>query len=179
MKKKNFLIIFCFVILIFFFVYPFILIDTGKSLIKFGYTGDVSEFENYPCYGENYFYYEDKDISIHNFDFKKFLFFNMIVMEYQDGNVCETEYLLEESYINNFLENADIQLNENNIDLGKLIKGKTAIVGNKRYFGDDYNNSIDYVLDGKYETLYVFYVDDLLVIQVGFSDEGPKFIAYK
>ena len=39
--------------------------------------------------------------------------------------------------------------------------------------------SIDYVLDGKYETLYVFYVDDLLVIQVGFSDEGPKFIAYK
>ena len=56
---------------------------------------------------------------------------------------------------------------------------KTAIVGNKRYFGDDYNNSIDYVLDGKYETLYVFYVDDLLVIQVGFSDEGPKFIAYK
>ena len=34
-------------------------------------------------------------------------------------------------------------------------------------------------INGKYETMYTFYVDDLLVIQVGLRDEGAKFIAYK
>jgi hypothetical protein len=36
-----------------------------------------------------------------------------------------------------------------------------------------------YKLDDKYEELYVFYLDDLLVIQVGNTDEGPKYIAYE
>ena len=38
----------------------------------------------------------------------------------------------------------------NNIDLSKLIEGKKAIVSNKKYFGNDYKNSIYYKLDGKY-----------------------------
>ena len=33
--------------------------------------------------------------------------------------------------------------------------------------------------DGRYEELFVFYLDDLLIIQVGNSDEGPKYIAYE
>jgi len=45
--------------------------------------------------------------------------------------------------------------------------------------GNEYDKAIYYVLDGKSEVMYVFYVDDLLIIQVGYSDEGPKFIAYK
>ena len=69
--------------------------------------------------------------------------------------------------------------NNKNIDLGKLIKNKKAIVANKRYFDNPYDTQIDYILDGRHETMYVFYVEDLLVIQVGLSDEGPKFIAYK
>ena len=44
---------------------------------------------------------------------------------------------------------------------------------------DDYENMIEYTLNGENQILYVFYVDDLVVIQVGLSDEGPKFIAYK
>ena len=38
---------------------------------------------------------------------------------------------------------------------------------------------ITYTLNNRHETMYVFYQYDLLVIQVGLSDEGPKYIAYK
>lgn len=167
------------IMIILLIIYPLIEFDIGGKIIKFSYSDDISTLETYTCYTESYVYNEDRNISIYNFDFHKVLFFYIITFEYKKGNVCDREYLLEEQYINNFLKNADIKYNQNNIDLSKLIKGKTAIVSNKRYFGNNYENSIDYILDGKYETLYVFYENDLLVIQVGLSDEGPKFIAYK
>ena len=176
--KKIFICI-SLILFLFLLIYPFIEIDTGKKIIVFGYNEDVSKYEDVSCYDESYFYVEDKDISINNFTFSKFLFFHWIILDYEKGNVCETEYLLEEEYINNFLENAVILENENNIDLGKLIEGKKAIVSNKKYFGNDYKKSIYYKLDGKEEVMYIFYVDDLLVIQVGNTDEGCKFIAYR
>ena len=86
---------------------------------------------------------------------------------------------MEESYINDFINNAKIEHNEYNIDIAKLIEGKEAIVGNIKYLGNEYGKAIYYVLNGKHEVLYIFYVDNLLVIQVGYSDEGPKYIAYK
>ena len=64
-------------------------------------------------------------------------------------------------------------------DLSKLIEGKKAIVSNKKYFDNDYKSSIYYKLDGVEQVMYIFYVDDLLVIQVGNTDEGCKFIAYR
>ena len=36
-----------------------------------------------------------------------------------------------------------------------------------------------YKLDGRSEELYIFYLDDLLIIQVGNPDDGLKFIAYE
>ena len=158
--KKIFIFIILFFML-FFLVYPFIEIDTGKKIIIFNYNGDVSKYEDVSCYDESYFYVEDKDISINNFTFSKFLFFHWIILDYEEGNICETEYLLEEEYINNFLENAVILENENNIDLSKLIEGKKAIVSNRKYFDNDYKNSIYYILDGKEQLMYIFYVDDL------------------
>lgn len=180
--RKDILKTVCYVligIIVLLIIYPFTELDTGKKIIKFSYSDDISDFEDNSCYTESYFYNKKRDISIYEFDVKKVLFFYVIILEYKKGNVCETEYILEEEYINNFLDNAVIKSNDNNIDLAKLIDGKTAIVGNTRYLGNDYLISIDYILDGKYETLYVFYVEDLLVIQVGLSDEGPKYIAYK
>lgn len=179
MERRYIYFIILFVLVVFLVIFPFILIDTGDRLIKFSYDGDVSQFEDVSCYDESYFYVEERDVSISSFDFKKFLFFHVTVMEYEIGNVCDTEYLLEESYIDKFLNNAVIMSNEKNISLDKLISGKSAIVGNTRYFGNDYENMIEYILDGEYEIMYVFYDKGLLVIQVGLSDEGPKFIAYK
>ena len=60
-----------------------------------------------------------------------------------------------------------------------IVESPTKASTIKRYLGNDYSLNIGYILNGKHEDLYVFYVGDLLVIQVGLSDEGPKFIAYE
>ena len=91
----------------------------------------------------------------------------------------ETQFLLEEAFIEHWLKNAEIKENELCLDISEIIKGKTAVVSNKRYLGNEYDKSITYVLDGKWETLYVFESEGLTVIQVGSTDESPKFIAYK
>ena len=176
--KKIFICI-SLILFLFLLIYPFIEIDTGKKIIVFGYNDDVSKYEDVSCYDESYFYFEDKDISIYEFNYYRFIFFHMIKLNYKKGNICASEYLLEEDYINDFLDRAVINENVNNIDVSNLIEGKSAIVSNKKYFGNDYSNGIWYQLDGKEEVMYIFYVDDLLVIQVGLSDEGPKYIAYK
>ena len=160
-------------------IYPYIEIDLGNKLYVCNYTGDFSEFDKNHSYNEVYCYNEERDISLKGFDVNNFMFFYVISMEYVKGDIRETEFMLEESYITYFLENAKIENNENNIDLQKLVDGKEAVVSNTRYTGNDYENGIYYELDGNYEELYVFYVDDLLVIQVGSPDELPKFIAYK
>ena len=164
---------------LFLIIYPTVEIQTEDKLIAFRYSDDISEFETELSLDENYAYYVKRDISICEYDFKKFWFFHVITMEYKEGNYCDTQFVLEEAYIKDFLERAEIEENVNNLDIAKLIEGKTAVVGNTRYSGNDYENAIYYVLDGKYEELYVFYVDDLLVIQVGSPDESPKYIAYK
>lgn len=181
MKKKILItvIVIIAIVGVFLLIYPTIEIQTEDKLIAFRYSEDTTEFESEISYNESYVYYEDRDISIKGFDFKNFLFFHVITMEYIEGNYCDTQFVLEESYIEDFLERAEIEYNDSNLDIAKLIEGKEPIVGNTRYLGNDYEKAIYYVLDGKHEELYVFYVDDLLVIQVGSPDESPKFIAYK
>lgn len=181
MKKKVLVIVSVIVLMIIItlLVLPKIVIYGENKVTFISYNDDFSRFDQNHCYDESYAYYEDLDISIYNFDVEKKLFLYFITLEYEEGNVCETEYLLEESYIQNYIENAIIEENEQNIDIAALIEGKEAIVGNTRYSGNEYRDAIYYILDGKYEEMYIFYVDDLLVIQVGNSDEGPKFIAYK
>lgn len=159
--------------------FPFIEINTGKKLVRLSYTGDFSEYDVNHSYNELYCYNQKHDVSIKSFDVKNFLCFYAIEMEYVKGDFRKTQFVLNESYIQNFLQNAAILENENNIDLSELIKGKTAIVGNTRYTGNDYENAIYYELDGRDGEMYIFNFDDLLVIQVGSSDELPKFIAYK
>lgn len=181
MKKKILIIgiILLVVLSVLLLIYPTIEFKNNGKLILFRYNDMITEFDDYTCYDDSYSYNEKRNISIHEIDINKYFIFYVITLEYTEGNICSTEYLLEETYIDNFIKNAKIKYNENNIDIAKLIEGKTAIIGNKRYLGNDYLRSIDYILDGVHNTLYVFYIDDLLVIQVGLSDEGPKFIAYK
>lgn len=176
---KKYLIISVILLAIGLMIYPTIEIDTGHRILKCSYSDDFSEFEQNQSYNEVYCYNEKYDASIYTFDVNKFLFFYVISMEYVDGDVRETEFILEEEYITYFLKDAEIVYNDNHIDIAELIEGKTAVVGNTRYLGNDYENSITYILDDKYEILYVFWVDDLLVIQVGSPDERPRFIAYQ
>ena len=179
MKSKMVILIFVVISVVAMIIYPNILIDTGEKLIACRYSDDISEFDQNQTYNENYSYYEEKDVSISNYDIKNFLCFYIIEMEYVKGDMREEEFVLQEEYITRFLTEAKIVENESNIDLAKLIDGKTPIVGNTRYTGNDYEQAIYYVLDEREEELYVFYVDDLLVIQVGSPDESPKYIAYR
>ncbi|MBE6686465.1 MAG: hypothetical protein E7591_04445 [Ruminococcaceae bacterium] len=181
MKKKLIVIfgIILILITVFLIAYPHIEIKTGEKLIICNYNGDFSKYDKNHSYNELFCYDEKYDISINSFDVKKFLFFYTVHMEYIEGDFRETQFTLPESYIENFLKNAEIEDNENNIDLAELIKGKTAVVGNTRYLGNEYDNGIFYKLDGRYEEMWIFYDEDLLIIQVGSPDELPKFIAYK
>lgn len=163
----------------FLIVYPHIVIDTGEKLIVCNYSGDFSQYDKNHSYNEIYCYNEEYDVSIRSFEVKRFLFFHTIHMEYVKGDFRERQFVLSESYVEHFLAEAEIVENENGIDLAELTEGRRAVVGNKRYTGNDYTNGIFYRLDGKYEEMYVFYVDELLVIQVGSPDELPRFIAYE
>ena len=181
MKRKIIIssAVFILILTAFLTVFPFIEIDTGKRLIRCNYNGDFSEYDKNHSYNELYCYNEEYDVSIKNFEVKNFLFFHTVSMEYIKGDFRKTQFVLPQSYIENFINNAQIIENEKNIQLSTLIEGKTAIEGNKRYTGNDYDNALFYKLDGKYEEMYIFYSDDLLVIQVGSPDELPKYIAYK
>lgn len=176
---KKIIIISSITVILFLLFLPIIKIDKNNKLMFISYSDDISKYEDYTCYHESVSYLEKKDISIKKFNIRKFLIFYLFTLEYEKGNLCDTEYLLEESYITKFINEAEITYNSNNIDIKELIKGKTAIVSNTRYLGNDYETSISYKLDGKYEIMYIFYVDDLLIIQVGSPDESTKFIAYK
>lgn len=162
-----------------FVVYPRIEFRKDGKLYVCSLSDDFSEFEENASYNELFFYNEERDISIKTFDVKSFLFFHLFTFEYEEGDLRETQFILEKDFIDYWIKNAKIEENTNNIDIAQIISGKEAIVSNTRYSGNDYENSIFYTLDGKEETLYVFECDGLTVIQVGSPDESPKYIAYK
>lgn len=167
-------------------VYPHIEFYSDNHLYMMSYSKnweeseDVDQIEQEFCYDESYAYNRQRDITIVDWEYENFWIFRWFKINYQRGNICSTEYLLEESYIKDFLERAIIEENEDNVNLGKLIAGKKVIVGNKRYPYDENRKYIGYKLDGKYMDMFVWENEEgLLIIQVGLGDEGPKYIAYK
>ena len=189
MKRKNYLFIIIFITLItllFISLYPSIEFYNDGYLYMMSYgkewdnSEDFKELEEKTCYDESYSYNKKRDISISSWDYNSFLFFKWFKVEYQKGNICATEFILEESYIKNFLENAKINKESDKVDIETLIKGKEAIISNKRYPWNENHMWISYVLDGKYEEMFIYTNDEgLIIIQVGLSDEGAKYIAYK
>lgn len=187
--KNNFLIVLgvvLIIILALIIIYPSIEFYIGDNLYLMTYgkdwdkSEDLDELEQELCYDESYSYNVKRDISISGWEYEGFLFFKWFKVKYKEGNVCATEYLLEESYIKKFLEKAKIESNEENVDLAKLIENKTAVVGNTRYNWDETAKYIGYTLDGKYMDMYIWINEEgFVIVQVGLSDEGPKYIAYK
>lgn len=167
-------------------IYPKIEFYKDGYLYMMGYSSpfdkseDFEELEQEMCYDESYSYNKKRNISINGWDYKGFLFFKWFKIKYVEGNVCETEFVLEESYIEHFLKNAIIDEESDIVDLANLIKNKEAIIANKRYPWNDNYKWIGYTLDDEYKDMFISYNEEgLLIIQVGLGDEGPKFIAYK
>ncbi len=180
-KLKKFFIAICVLlalIIAVLIVYPHIEFRKNNKLYVCSFSDDFSEFEENASYNELYFYNEQRDISIKTFDVKNFFCFYLFTFEYEEGDMRETQFILEEKFIDYWLKNAEITENPDNIDIGKLIEGKKAIVGNTRYYTDEEKSCIFYELDGEYGELYVFQSEGLTVIQVGSPDESPKYIAY-
>ena len=70
--------------------------------------------------------------------------------------------------------------NNDNVDLRELIKGKKQVESNKRYPWSDEASSIYYELYGEENEMHIYTNEEgLLIIQVGNSDEGPKYLVYK
>ena len=188
MKKKWIMplgIIVAFVVIVI-CIYPSIEFYKGGYLymMSYGkdweYSEDFDEVEQELCISERHSYNKKRDITITSWEYNKFFVFKWFKIKYEKGNLCATEYQLEESYIKHFIEEAKIDENKDDVDLAKLIKGKRAIVSNKRYPWNEERKYIGYTLDGKYQDMYIGEDEDgLLIIQVGHSDEGPRYIAYK
>ena len=185
MKRK---ILFILVIIIFAIIvtYPNIEFYINNTLYMMSYSKnwedseDLKELEQEICYDESYSYNKRRNISIIKWEYKGFLFLQWFKIKYKKGNICETEYLLEESYIKHFLESAEVKYNDDNVDVANLIKNKTVITSNKRYPSYDNSKYIGYILDGKYMDMFITETEEgLIIIQVGLGDEGPKFIAYQ
>lgn len=182
MKKKwIFLFMFVIIMAMLFLIYPHIEFQKNGHLIACRYSDDISEFEDEVSLDECYTYDADRDITITGFDFHKILCFYVLILDYEEGNLIETQYILEEDYIRDFLKNAVIEENPNQVDLAALIEGKTAVVSNTRYVpqDDDTYAAIFYTLHEEYQVMFVYESNGLLVIQVGYPDEGPKYIAYQ
>ena len=178
MNKKT-LIIIIFIILITLIIYPNIEFYKDNKLYILTYKEDMAEFENNMCFNESYSYNKDRDISIYKWNSKNILFFRWFELEFKKGNICDTEYYLDDQYINKIINESEIIENINNINLKELIKDRIAILDNKKYSTDEEKIFISYKLDNKEEELYLFYIDDLLIIQIGNVDEGAKYIAYE
>ena len=174
------------IIVVFIVIYPSIefnkdgylyLMSYGKD---FEYSEDFKELDQEMCYDESYSYNKKRNISISSWDYDGFLFFKWFKVKYKKGNVCKTEFILDESYIKNFIENAEIKKGSDSVDLEELIKGREAIISNTRYPWNDEYKYISYILNGKEQEMFIFINEEgLIIIQVGLSDEGPKYIAYK
>lgn len=191
MKKKVFVIIAIAAVLIAagLLIYPHITIQQENQLIACRYSDDLSEFESQVSADERYTYYADKDVTWTGFDFQKYGPFYVLTFDIQPGNLIEGMYLLEETYISSFLDRAVIDVVEKDYkeveltkdDIAAMLDGKTAIVSNQRYTCPDYDAAyrIYYQLDDTENIMYIFEADGLLAIQVGYPDEGPKYIAYE
>lgn len=172
-----------------FLIYPNITLQSEDQIIAFRYSDDTSQFETEVSADENYVYWEDRDVTWSSFDVKKFGPFHVIYLETEPGNTISSKYALEPSYIDTFLSGADIDVVEKDYkeidfgvdDMAAMIAGKTAVEGGGRYTCPDYDAAyrIYYTLDGAENIMYIYEADGLLVVQVGYPDEEPKFIAYE
>ncbi|MDD5888346.1 MAG: hypothetical protein PUC82_02535 [bacterium] len=181
MQKKRIFIIIGIILLticLALIIYPHIEYQKNGKLYVYSYSEDYTSWEENSCYDDGVSYNKKRNITIKNIELKEFLFFKLFIMDYEDGNLCEKEYYLSENYIKKVIKNAHIIENEHNINLDELIKNKIALELNRRYSLPDNYDVITYKISSKIENMFIYNIENLLVIQIGFSDENPKYIAY-
>lgn len=185
-KNKFFKVFITLFIIVVILAFSLLFIDkikiTSGNEIRFISLDDSIDWidkDSITCYDESYTYMKDKDISIDSINIKKVWFLWYHRYTFKEGNVCEYEFFIDEKDFLYMITKGEVIENEDKVDLTKMIKGKTAITGNTKYTWVDDYKYIMLKVDGKEIEIYVTERDGLLVIQIGNTDEGPKYIAYK
>lgn len=140
---------------------------------------DWLDKDSITCYDESYTYMKDRDITVDSINIKKVWFLWYHRYTFREGNVCEYEFFIDEKDFLYMITKGEVIENEDKVDLIKMIKGKEAITGNKRYSLEENRKFIMLKIDDEEKEIYVDEVDGLVIIQIGNTDEGPKYIAYK
>ena len=85
MKKKILIITITIIIVIlsFLIIYPNIEFRKDNKLYYFTYSDNSDEWDMNLCYDESYSYNEKRDISIKGWEYKKFLFFKLFILDYK------------------------------------------------------------------------------------------------
>lgn len=140
---------------------------------------DWLDKDSITCYDESYTYMKDRDITVDSINIKKVWFLWYHRYTFREGNVCEYEFFIDEKDFLYMITKGEVIENEDKVDLIKMIKGKEAITGNKRYSLEENRKFIMLKVEDEEKEIYVDEVDGLVIIQIGNTDEGPKYIAYK
>src|SRR5690554_3018126 len=61
------------------------------------------------CYDESYFYDSNLDITINRYYIEKGVPFNNIYLDFDYGNYCENEFVLDNNWLIEFIEKAEVQ----------------------------------------------------------------------
>ncbi len=172
-----------------FIIYPKITIQSEDQIIACRFSDDPSQFETEVSADENYVYWAERDVTWSGFDVKKLGPFYVIYLETEPGNTIASKYALDPGYMDQFLSKAVIDVVEKDYkeidftlsDVKALLDGKTPVQGDGKYTCPDYDAAyrIYYHLGDEENVMYLYEIGDLLIVQVGYPDEGPKFIAYE
>ncbi len=172
----------------------------GKIISYVFSSSKINRFlENLPtCYDESYRYDKKNDITISRVEQKSKTIVNKINLKYEKGNLCDSEYILDESFISNFLDKADIE----EISYEKCLKGKCKLIkvknnlnkllneiSKEEYIQEnknipikdnyEYQISVYYNMSSMSNILYIFEDNEYIILKNIDSNDHPKVIKYK
>lgn len=151
------------------------------------------------CYDESYFYDSDLNITIFKYYVEDEKPFNKIYLDYQFGNYCKNEYILDKDWISEFQDKA--KLSEIKLETCEFGKCEERDVDQK-YIDDlmnymlayereeltvnigvkvdtKYVTSVYYSLNNKSYMLNIFEYDDYLAFKIINQDDQQKNAIYK
>lgn len=152
------------------------------------------------CYDESYFYDEVNKVTIKSFDIEEGKLFNTYKIDYDLNNLCENEYVLGNSWLNEFKDNAEIaeitvtecidkcnskNINDLNLEnlLNYLSEDDYQRIENKNNINFDstsgYYVTAYYTIEDMDYMMYVFSYENNLAIKIIDSNDYPKNALYQ
>lgn len=141
------------------------------------------------CYDESVFYDSKNDISITKYKINKNSFFNEITIKYDKGNLCATEYVLDDDYLVMFdnIKVIDSYIYKNNkkkefnklinlvLDINLFNRVTKNEVSN---YDDGYKIEVNYTYEEKGYSMMVYNSDRYLVVEIVDNNDAHRYAYY-